>query len=621
MNRTIIASAITLALSSTSYAESSSQLNDIVVTATRTNQPRESVIADVTVIETETIERSGQLSLIELLQLQPGVEMSNNGGVGKVSNIFIRGSNAGHVLVLIDGLRSQSATTGSTTFENLPLNQIDRIEILRGPATSLYGQDAIGGVIQIFTKRGKSAPTFYANLGYGTYETKIGNFGVSGKANDTAYSLNLGVQDFGGFSSFKTKKPNLRDNDGYRNTSFSGSLSHEILVGHEIGLKFFNSEGSALFDNRYNSTTFNSKSMLNQQSLLGFSKNQLTDYWLSNFKIGFTKDKSKILDEFSLPNSERFNTKQSQFNWQNDFKLPIGTLTILYDRLEENISSNNIFFDTKRTNEGFVGSYIANINAHSFHLSVREDRNSDFGNQQTGGIGYGYSLNNQWRTTASYGSAFKAPSFNDLYFPDYSIADGGGKRSNPNLVPEKSDNIEASLRYQTNVTNASITAYRNKVRNLIALDESFIPFNASKATLDGVTLAASHRLKQWDFSGSLDVQSPRIDETDNLLVRRANRNAKANVSYVTGDWRWGVEALSASKRYNDIKNTQSLSGYTLFNLTTEYTIDPNWRLQARFNNVFDKNYALAFEGNPQASGFIYNTPGSNLFVNLRWELR
>lgn len=617
MNKTIIAGAVALALSNTSYAESASELKDTVVTATRTAQPRESVIADVTVIDAETIERSGQLSLIELLQLQPGVEMSNNGGVGKVSNIFIRGTNSSHVLVLIDGLRSQSATTGTTTFENLPLNQIDRIEILRGPATSLYGQDAIGGVIQIFTKRGKSAPTFYANLGYGTYNTKIGNAGVSGKVNDTAFSLNLGVQDVGGFSALKTKQANLKDNDGYRNTSVSGSLSHEIVAGHEVGINFFNSDGSAQFDNRFNATAFNSKSNLDQQAALAYSKNQFTDYWLSTFKVGFTKDKLKSFDEFQAPNFSRFDTKQSQLNWQNDFKLPVGTLTLMYDRLEEKVTSDTIYNDTKRTNEGFVGSYLANINAHSIHLSVREDRNSDFGNQQTGGVGYGYTINDKWRTTASYGSAFKAPSFNDLYFPDFF----GFPTSNPNLVPEKSDNIEASLRYQTSATSASITAYRNKVRNLIALDANFVPFNASKATLEGVTLIASHRLNQWDFSGSLDVQSPRDEETDNLLVRRANRHAKGNVSYVIGDWRLGMEVLSSSKRYNDLANTQTLAGYTLFNLTTEYTINPNWRLQARLNNLFDKDYALAFDGNPQTTGFVYNTPGSNLFVNLRWQSR
>jgi vitamin B12 transporter len=153
MKKSIIASVVALACSSNLFAAENINLDDVVVTATRTPQPRESLVADVTVVDAETIERSGQTTLAELLQLQAGIEISNNGGTGKATNIFIRGTNSSHVLVLVDGLRSQSSTTGTTTFENIPLNQIDRIEILRGPATSLYGQDAIGGVIQIFTKK------------------------------------------------------------------------------------------------------------------------------------------------------------------------------------------------------------------------------------------------------------------------------------------------------------------------------------------------------------------------------------------------------------------------------------------------------------------------------------
>lgn len=615
MKKSIIASAIALAFASPAFAETSIELDDVVVTATRTPQPREAVIADVTVIDAETIERSGQTTLVELLQQQAGVEVSNNGGAGKTSNIFIRGTNSSHVLVLIDGLRSQSATTGTTTFENIPLNQIDRIEILRGPATSLYGQDAIGGVIQVFTKKGELAPAFYASAGYGTYDTKIANAGFSGKFNDTKVALNIGSQDIDGFSAFKSKKNSIKDDDGYRNTSVNLSLSHELVAGHEVGLNFLNSKGTTAFDNRFNFTDFNSKAEMNQQAALLFSKNKFTEFWLSNVKLGFTKDKLKSFDEFGAPAFDRFDTKQNQFNWQNDFSLPVGTLTLMYDRLEEKVESNTAYNKTKRTNEGYVASYLANFQAHTVHLSFREDHNTAFRNLQTGGLAYGYNFGNGWRASASYGAAFKAPSFNDLYFPD----SFGFPTSNPNLVPEKSDNVEATLRYEDKSTQASVTLYENKVRNLIALDVNFVPFNSRNATLKGLTLAANHQLDQWNFSGSVDVQSPRTDDTDNLLVRRANRHGKAYIAYRMDDWRFGLEMLSSSKRYNDIANTLTLAGYTVFNLNTEYNINQHWKLQARLNNVFDKDYALAFDGNPNTTGFIYNTPGSNLFVNIRWD--
>lgn len=615
MKKIALVSAVALGFTTSAIAETSIELADTVVTATRTPQPRESLVADVTVVDAETIERSGQTTLAELLQLQAGIEISNNGGAGKATNIFIRGTSSSHVLVLVDGLRSQSSTTGTTTFENIPLNQIERIEILRGPATSLYGQDAIGGVIQIFTKKGDTAPSFYANAGYGTYNTKIANAGFSGKFNNTKLAINIGSQDTDGFSALKTNQPNLKDDDGYRNTSVNLSLSHEIVAGHEIGINFLNSDGTTHFDNRLNLTSFDSKAELNQQAASLFSKNQFTDVWLSTLKLGFSKDKLKSFDEFAAPNVDRFDTKQNQLNWQNDFTLPVGTLTLIYDRLEEKVHSNTQYNQTKRTNEGFVASYLANIEAHTVHASIREDHNSSFGNQLTGGLGYGYNVGQGWRATASYGSAFKAPSFNDLYFPDFF----GFPTSNPNLVPEKSDNLEASVRYQDATTQASVTVYENKVRNLIALDANFVPFNANKATLKGVTLAASHQVNRWKFVGSVDIQSPRDDETDNLLVRRANRHAKGNVTYQMADWHFGLEMLSTSKRYNEVANNLPLAGYTILNLTSEYKISSQWKLQARLNNVFDKDYALAFDGNPNTTGFIYNTPSSNLFVNVRWD--
>jgi vitamin B12 transporter len=621
MKKTIIASAVTLAFTSPTFADTTITLDDTVVTATRTPQPRESLVADVTVVDAETIERSGQMTLAELLQLQAGLEMSNNGGAGKATNIFIRGTNSSHVLVLVDGLRSQSSTAGTTAFENIPLNQIERIEILRGPATSLYGQDAIGGVIQIFTKKGDAAPSFYANAGYGTYNTTIANAGFSGKLNNTKLALNIGSQDTDGFSALKTKQANLKDDDGYRNTSVNLSVSHELVAGHEIGLNFLNSDGTTHFDNRFNLTNFDSKAELNQQAASIFSKNKFSDAWLSTVKLGFSKDKLKSYDEFGAPNFDRFDTKQNQLNWQNDITLPVGTLTLMYDRLEEKVRSNTQYNQTKRNNDGFVASYLANVQAHTLHASIREDHNSSFGNQLTGGLGYGYHIGQGWRVSASYGSAFKAPTFNDLYFPPFIDFFTGlpVATSNPNLVPEKSDNLEASVRFQDATTQASVTLYENKIRNLIALDANFVPFNANKATLKGITLAANHQLNQWSFAGSLDIQSPRDEETDNLLVRRANRYAKGNIGYQMQDWHFGLEMLSTSKRYNDTANTLPISGYSIFNLTSEYKINPQWRLQARLNNVFDKDYALAFDGNPNTTGFIYNTPGSNLFVNVRWD--
>ncbi len=246
MKKTIIASLIGLAYATPIFAAEDLTIDNVVVTASRIEQPRESVIADVTIINKDEIERAGQSSLVELLQLQPAVEISNNGGAGKTSNIFLRGASSNQTLILIDGLRIQSATTGTTTLENLSLAQIDRIEILRGPATSLYGQDAIGGVIQIFTKKSDGDFNAYASAGYGTYNTSRGTVGVSGRGNDTSYAINLSAEDTDGFSALDTNNPNLDDDDGYRNLSVNGSVTHDFNLNQPLKFLITKKKGKVI---------------------------------------------------------------------------------------------------------------------------------------------------------------------------------------------------------------------------------------------------------------------------------------------------------------------------------------------------------------------------------------
>ena len=617
-----IASLISLGLALPTFAAENISLDDVVVTATRTPQPREALIADVSVIAAEEIKRGGQTTLVELLQQQPGVEIDNSGGTGKVSSIFLRGTNSGHVVVLIDGIRIQSATVGTTTFENLPASQIDRIEILRGPASSLYGQDAIGGVIQIFTKKGIEGFKPYASLGFGSYDTKTGEAGVRGKVNDTSFALNLSASDIGGFSAVNSRDDNIDDNDAYRNLSVSFNLSQKLAEGHEIGLQFFNSDGTSRYDNFFNFSNFSSKLKLQQQTAALYAKNQWLDFWKSTLRVGFSKDKLKNYDQSFFPGFSRFDTEQTQINWQNDFTLPIGSLTLMYDRLEDEVKSSNVFTTNSRTNEGYVASYLANIGAHSLHTSLREDHNSQFGSNLTGGIGYGFSFNEQWRASASYGSAFKAPTFNDLYYPFTDFGFGFSYAGNPNLKPEKSDNIEASLKFQDSDSLASVTIYQNKVRDLIASNglPAGTQINLRKVTIEGLSLSASQQLGNFELNGSADIQSPRDDTTDNLLARRANRHGKVNLAYTWQDWRWGAEVVASSSRYNDPANEFKLGGYALINFTGQYKVNDDWSILARANNVLDKDYALSsIKSSFGPTDPDYNTPGANLFVSVRWE--
>ena len=608
MSKKIITSLIALAFTSPSYSAENIELDDVVVTASRVAQTRESVIADVTVIDQEEIERAGQSTFVELLQTQPGIEISSSGGAGTTSSIFLRGTNSNQVVVLIDGLRVGSATAGTTTFENIPLAQIDKIEILRGPATSLYGQDAVGGVIQIFTKKGLGKPQFYAAIGYGTYDTKTAEAGIRGSLGDTSFSLNISSIDTDSFSAKRVRTDAQADDDKYRNLAASASLSHKIAEGHEVGVQVLTSEGHANYDS---SNTFRNYVDLTQLSYGLFSKNQFASNWKSTFRIGEGIDDSR--NQLNATTNSQFKTKQKQLSWQNDIGLPVGTLTLLYDRLEQKVITAVPFAETKRNTDGLMIGYFADVGNHAFQANLRNDHSSLFGTHTTGGLGYGYKINPNWRITGSYAKAFKAPTFNDQYY-----VDEFGVFNNPNVKPEESENFEASLRYADSQRDASLTAYRNKVNDYITLDSGFLATNVD-AIMEGITFAASQSWDSWLLKGSLDIQSPRNEDNGKLLARRANRHASLNLSREWGDWRFASEVIASSARYNDADSQFPLAGYALVNVTVDYKINQDWTFQGRLNNALDKEYALASTASifgPNAPA--YNTPGSNLFVNLRW---
>jgi len=611
MNKSILASLLGLAFANVTLAAEDINLKDVVVVANRIPQSRDSVIGDVSVISREEIERAGQSTFIELLHAQPGIEISSKGGAGQQSSVFLRGTNSNQVVVLIDGMRIGSATTGSTAFANLPLAQIERIEILRGPATSLYGQDAVGGVIQIFTKQGTGSPQFNAAVGYGSYNTEKVAAGFSGSVDKTQFSLAVSQMHTKGFSALKTNIGINKDKDAYRNLAVSASLSRSISEGHDLGLQILSSDGRNNYDGPSNNFTDYSNMSAVSYSL--FSKNQITSNWKSSLRIGqgTDVDNSHYLDYFTNMNAvSEYKTKQKQLSWQNDFALSLGSLNLAYDRLEQGLISNSnpVFNQTKRNSDGFLVAYLATINDHSVQANLRNDHSNQFGSHTTGSLGYGYKLTSNWRITGSYGTAFKAPTFNDLYYPD----DGWGPYSDPNLKSEKSKNYEATLRYQGNDNELSATLYNNKIDNFIALDQNYFPVNVN-AEISGITLSANHHWQDWQLKTSLDIQSPENDDTGKLLPLRARRHGVINLGKSWGKWNVASELIASSARYNDADNTTRISPYAIVNLTADYKIDDSWRLQGRVNNLLNKNYALAYSGSTP-----YNTPGANVFVSLVW---
>jgi len=436
------------------FADATLKTSDVFVTATRTPISKKNVIADITIISEEEIKLAGSSSLPELLQRQPGIEISNNGGQGKVSTLFLRGASSTHSVILLDGIRIDSATAGLTAIENIPLSQIEKIEIVRGPASSLYGQDAIGGVIQIFTKKGLNGFKPYISYGYGKYNTSIAQAGIRGGGDKTSYAINLSSQSSTGFSAFE---PNTNpaaaaniynlDKDGYRNKSVSASLSHKINEKLDINFQYFLSQGKNKYDNRYANwdPSIDWKNTQDQESLSGTVNSQLTNYWKSSFRVGLGIDdyveKQRYISGATREVDNVYKTIQNQITWQNDLILPLGSLVLLYDKLDQKINVTDTSYSKKdRQNDAYMIGYNLNQANHNFQANVRKDFNSVYRDATTGNIGYSYAMNSNWSIASSFGTAFRSPTFNYLY---------AGSYANPDLQPEKSKNVEAQLKYQS----------------------------------------------------------------------------------------------------------------------------------------------------------------------------
>ncbi|MBF5039785.1 TonB-dependent receptor [Methylophilus sp. 13] len=597
-------------------------LDEVVVTSSRTPQSTKTVTGDITVIDSEEINRLQGGALADLLRLQPGVQTYTNGGMGTSSNISLRGTNDNQLIVLVDGVRINSGTTGTTAFENIPLALIERIEILRSPASSLYGSDAIGGVVQIFTKRGKGNKThLYGSAGAGSYDSYTGNAGF-----DTAYkALKLGAQisnyDTRGISA-KKHPPSVidKDRDGYYNFSSSTYANLTFAPGHSLGIHYLESKGHNEYDNAYAGGNYLER---HQQGYGVALKNAMTEHWNSKLEYNIGFDRSFSVSSATL--NSNIETEQRQLSWQHDYSLTHGTFTFAYDRLEQDVltqSNGSNLLKRNRNNNAFVLGYVGSFEAHSTQLSLRKDYNSQFGNYTTGGLGYGYALSPEWRLTAQYGSSFRAPTFNQLYYPSF---------GNANLPSEKADNIEASARYQGQTLQAKLTVFDNHIRNFIQTLNSGCPagfsngcaINAGKVEVQGITLEGSLPIaEQWLVTANATVQSPRSDATDNLLARRAQRYGNFILQYKSGPWNWDSEVSASSMRYDDAANQFRLSGYALLNTTLGYQINPHWKLQIRANNILDKDYALASTKTvSRPNNPYYNSMGSNVFISLNYDLK
>jgi len=601
----------TLALPCAALAQSPAANSDdeIIVTATRLPQKISQTLQSVTLISAEEIAQSGAQSLTEVLQSKGGVEITASGGLGQISAVRIRGAESRHTLVLVDGMRVDSATVGLTALENIPLHQIERVEIVPGALSSVYGSDAIGGVVQIFTKSGRAAPGGYVAAGIGSNSTATAQGGIAsrfGTNGDTLLSIGFGYLEAAEFSATKSTIPfgqHHPDRDAYRNTNFSAKMAQRFSADHEAGAQLFSSEGMAQFDSGPATDDVNQQT-LTTWSL--YSRNRLMPHWQSTLRLGNGRDEIETTGAFS----STFRTAQNQFTWQNEITLTNATVTAGVERLQQTVASSTVYTQTGRSVNAFFAGYQRAVGDHSGEIHVRRDDNSQFGVHHTGSLGYAYRVNPHLRLRASAGKAFKAPTFNDLYYPL-----SFGFSGNPNLRPERSHSKEVGVNFQSGTQHLAVTYFDNRIDDLIAIDATFSTMlNLNHTRTKGIEWAYRGQAEGWHWRAQATFQNPVDEASGKLLPRRAKEYASVNIDKAFGAIKLGTEWVASGARYDRAGELPAsrMSGYSLLNLTAAYTLSKAWALRARLNNLLDKQYELTQH---------YNTPDRNVFVSLHYQPR
>lgn len=617
--RTLLASGL-LACIAPSFAEfpepDATALDDVVVTASRTPQARDAALAAVTVITRAEIERRAPVSLPELLRGMPGVSIASNGGPGKVASTFLRGTDSDHALVLVDGVRIGSATSGGAAFQDIPVEQIERIEIVRGPFSSLYGADALGGVIHIFTRRPHGAFDANFNAGVGNYGTQRFGAGIGGRGETSDerggwYQVHAAYENTDGYDSYRDNPDNPFDDfdlnpdrDGYRNRSLSLGAGHRFNRAWDVEARAFRAEGNNEYDGFYD------ESDVVQQVAGARVRYAPTEKTTLSLNLGRNDDTS---DNFLRGEPMGFfESHRTTGSLQGDFTLGEGVWTVGYDWRRDEVESDTPFDVEERITRGLFGQWQQRFGAHSLQVGARRDDDTQFGGKTTGSARWGWDFTEALRLTASYGTAYRSPTFNDLYYPFFGNAD---------LEPESSRSAEIGLRGMHAWGEWTVNAFDTHIDDLISYDPTPTPDrpfgqpgNIEEARIRGTEATIETTAFGWTWQGNVTVLDPRNTSagSDALLPRRSRTNARLDVDRSFGRFSVGASIAGTGKRYDDPANTLRLPGYATTDLRVGYTFADAWTLQVNANNVFDKTYETAM---------FYPQPGRNWFVSLRYAAK
>ncbi|MBE0486507.1 TonB-dependent receptor [Marinobacter sp.] len=573
------------------------RLEPIVVTATLGPLTVGESLSSVTVIDEQSIREQSPAEFSQLLRGQPGINVTGNGSFGKTTSVFTRGTANESTLLLVDGVRLRSATSGGPSWQYFPVELVERVEIVRGARSSLYGADAVGGVVQAFTLDPKETPAGWVEAGAGNFNTQKGSAGVAAQAGNTRFALSGVHKETDG-----TAVITNGDDRGFRNTAGIGRVVHELQSGGKASLVVVQSEGS---------TEYEGGDIDFMIRTIGFGlETPVSDYWRQALQFSESRDET---DNVTPTFSSTFNTRSRAARWDNTFTWNVHELVVGSELMTDEVSGTTDYAETSRTNAALYSQLRLNFGPTDLHMSLRGDDNEAYGKNETGSIALGHALDRSHRVRVSYGTAFRAPTFNDLYFPG----------ANPDLKAEESSTVELGVsgHYQNWFWDTAV--FQLDVDNLIAWSPTesglWTPMNVNEARIRGAEFSAGFEQAGWRADGALTLLDPEDRETGNQLQRRSGKTLRLDLSKRVGTWDFGGTVVAEDYRYNDRANDDRLPGFATLDLRAGWRFAPDWSTRLTLANVLDKEYSTA-RFNRQ-NNLNYISAGRTALLTVRYDIR
>jgi vitamin B12 transporter len=587
----------------------------VIVTASRVPEPEDQTFFSTTVLTRADIEASQALSVQDLLAGLAGINIDNAGGLGQQSSVFIRGTDSDHTLLLIDGVRVGSATLGSAPWQIIPPEQIDHIEVVRGPLSTLYGSDAVGGVIQIFTRQaGEPGVTLGGSASGGSFDTHefSGYLAARGPqawgslAGDILTTRGITACLPYGFAGCFDPSP-AQVPDGFQNRSASATAGTRLSEQLTATADVLYTHGWTAFDG----AGFDDRLEFQEKVFSAHLDAALSASWHLRLMAGRNVDAERdFLDPVPVGT---FDSTRNSASLQLDGKLSAALRLISgVDYEDVRVDSDTPFAVTARTTRAAFADLHASSGQSSALAGPRVANNGTLVPHRTEKLGLNRKLGDGVRFTATWGTAFRAPTFDELYFPGF---------GNPLLRPETSQSYEAGLDGDAGALKWSVHAYQTSIDDLIGIDpQTFLPQNINKSRIRGVELQGDWHNSDWAIGGQLSPMealnlSPGA-EYDNLLNRRSKQNASLSVRRLLPavadgtSGSIGVVTRWQGRRYDDLANTLPMGGYLTVDLLTQWTLAGAWTLEARAANLFDRSYQTAA---------YFAQPGRSYSVTIRYR--